>query len=69
MLHFTNLFSFSLKFVGTDFVASSFDLALVAMVFDHLSSIISSSHVITELSVILAKYFPFLQLHVEGFQI
>ena len=68
MLHFTNLFSFSLKFVGTDFVASSFDLALVAMVFDHLSSIISS-HVITELSVILAKYFPFLQLHVEGFQI
>ena len=68
MLHFTNLFSFSLKFVGTDFVASSFDLALVAMVFDHLSSIISS-HVITELSVILAKYFPFLQLHVEGFKI
>ena len=29
---------------------------------------ISSSHVIVELSVILAKFFLFLQLHVEGFQ-
>ena len=29
---------------------------------------ISSSHVIVELSVIRAKFFLFLQLHVEGFQ-
>ena len=29
---------------------------------------IISSHVITELSIILAKYLPVLQLHVAGFQ-
>ena len=29
---------------------------------------IISSHIIAELSIILAKYFPFLQLHVAGFQ-
>ena len=33
-----------------------------------VSSIISS-HVITELSKLLTKYFPFLQAHGEGFQI
>ena len=41
-------------------------LKFVEIVF--VSSIISS-HVITESSIILAKYLPFLQLHVEGFQI
>ena len=48
---------FVLKFVViTNFVSSSYD------------SIISS-HVITKSSIILAKYFPFSQLHVAGFQI
>ena len=47
---------FLLKFVGIAFVSLSYD------------SIISS-HIIAELSIILAKYLPFLQLHVEGFQI
>ena len=49
---------FSLKFVGIVFVSSSWDLA------SH-----HSSHVIAESSIILAKYLPFLQLHVSGFQI
>ena len=30
---------------------------------------IISSHVIVELSIILAKYFAFSQLHVEGFKV
>ena len=47
---------FVLKFVVLAFVSSSYD------------SIISS-HVITKSSIILAKYFPFSQLHVAGFQI
>ena len=47
---------FSLKFVGTVFVGIVF-----------VSSIIPS-HVITESSIKLAKYFPFSQLHVAGFQ-
>ena len=47
---------FSLKFIQTVFVSSSYD------------SIISS-HAIAESSIILAKYFSFLQLHVAGFQI
>ena len=51
---------FSLQFVGIVFVSSSFDL---------VSASIISSHVITELTVILAKYFPFSQLHIEEFQI
>ena len=46
---------FSLKFVS-----SLFGLAYVSII---------SSHLITELSIILSKYFPFLQLHVEEFQI
>ena len=33
------------------------------------SASIISLHVIAELSIILAKYFPFSQLPVEGFQI
>ena len=43
----------------------SFSLELVSSSYDS----IISSHVITESSIILAKYFPFSQLHVEGFQI
>ena len=44
---------FSLKFNATVFASSS----------------IISSRIITESSIILAKYFPFLKLHVIGFQI
>ena len=43
-----------------------FSLKLVGTVF--VSSMISS-HEITESSIILAKYFPFSQLHVLGLQI
>ena len=50
----------SLKFFGIVFAFSLFDLALASII---------SSHVITESSVILAKYFSFLQLHEEGIQI
>ena len=50
---------FSLKFAITVFVSSMYYLA---------SASIPSSHVITELSIIFAKYLPFLQLHVAGFQ-
>ena len=32
-------------------------------------AIVMSSHVSTESSIILAKYFPFWQLHIAGFQI
>ena len=45
---------FSLKFVETIFVSSS--------------SIISSN-IITESSIIIAKYLPFSQLHVAGFEV
>ena len=51
---------FSLKFVGAVFVSLTFNIA---------SASIISSHSIAESSIILAKYFPFLQLHVAGFQI
>ena len=47
---------FSLKFVGIVFISSSYNF-------------ITSSYLITESSIILAKYFPFSQLHVAGFQI
>ena len=56
---FTGCF-FSLKFVGIVFVSSTYDLA---------SASIISPDVITESSIIFAKYLPFLQLHVAGFQI
>ena len=46
---------FSLKFVGTVFVSLLHNLALAS---------INSSHVITESSIILAKYLPFVQLHI-----
>ena len=45
---------FSLKFVGIVSVSSSYDS-------------ITSSH-IAELSIILAKYFPFSQKHAAGFE-
>ena len=43
-----------------------FSLKFVGIVF--VSSVISSQ-AITESLIIIAKYFPFLQLHVAGFQI
>ena len=46
---------FSLKFVGIVFISSSRDS-------------ITSTQIIAESSTILAKYFPFLQMHVAGFQ-
>ena len=55
---FTGCF-FSLKFVGT-VVTSLYDLG---------SASIISSHVIAESSILLAKYFGFLQLHVAEFEI
>ena len=45
---------FTLKFVGTVFVSS---LSII------------SQHVITESSIIVAKYFPFWKSHVAGIQI
>ena len=54
ILCFTS-FIFSLKFVGAVFVSASF-----------VSSF--SSHVTIESSITVAKYFPFSQLHVAGFQ-
>ena len=51
---FYRLLSFLLKFVGIVFVSSSYDS-------------ITTSHVIAELSIILAKYFLFSQLYVAGF--
>ena len=46
------------------FYRSLFKLKFVETVF--VSSVISS-HVLTELSIILPKYFPFLELHIAGF--
>ena len=50
------------SFVGIVFVSVLFDLASLSII---------SSHIITELRVILAKYLSFsqLQLHVASFQI
>ena len=48
---------FEILFVGTVFV----EMLLVAYII--------SSHVITESSLALAKYLPFLQLHLSGLQI
>ena len=58
---------FSLKFVGTVFVKIIF----VGTVFVGIAFVISiiSSHVNTELIIILLKYLPILQAHVLGFQI
>ena len=57
---FYRLLFVSLKFVGAVFCFSSYDLA---------SASIISSHVITESSKILAKYFSFSEIHVLRFQI
>ena len=57
LIYILQIAFFSLKFVKTVFVSSSYDLGSAIL-----------SHVTTELSIILAKYLPFLQLHVEGFQ-
>ena len=46
---------FSLKFVGIVFISSLYDS-------------ITSWQIIAESSIILAKYFPFSQLHVAGLQ-
>ena len=46
---------FSLKLVGIAFIFSSYDY-------------LTSSHIITESTIILPKDFPFLLLHAEGFQ-
>ena len=46
------------KFVGNIFVSLSFDLASASRIL---------SHAIAERSIILAKYFPFLQIHIVGF--
>ena len=45
----------SLKFVGIIFISSSYDS-------------ITSSQIIAESFIMLAKYFPFSQLHVAGFK-
>ena len=47
-------------FVGKTFVTSLYDLATAA---------ITSSHVITESQIMLAKYFTFPLVHVAGFQV
>ena len=47
---------FSLKFVGIVSVSSFYGFTI-------------SSQVIVESTIVLAKYFPFSQLHVAGFQI
>ena len=51
---------FSLQFVVRVFVSPLYDLT---------SESIISSHIITESSIVFAKYLPFVQLHVAGFQI
>ena len=51
---FTGYF-LSLKFVGIVYISSSYDF-------------ITSSQILAESSIILAKYFSFSQLHVTGFQ-
>ena len=53
--------NFSIKVVETVFIFLLFDLAL------HLHQI-TSSKIIVESSILPAIYFPFLQLHVAGFQ-
>ena len=52
-MHFTGYF-FSLKFVGI-VISSSYNF-------------ITSWQIMVESSIILAKHFPFSQLHIAGFQ-
>ena len=58
---------FSLKFIGIAFVSSSINIASSYDLASAFASLISS-HLIIESSIILAKYFPFLQQHVARFQ-
>ena len=53
---FDSLLLFSLKFVGIVFISSSYNS-------------ITSPQIIVKLSIILAKYFKFSQIHVAGFQV
>ena len=46
-----------------------FGIAFAFLLFDLNSRSIISSHVVTESSIILAKYFRFSQLHASGFRI
>ena len=55
-MEYRNFVFCKLYFFSLKFISSSYES-------------ITSSHVITESSIILAKYFPFSQLHVAGFQI
>ena len=48
---------FEILFVGTVFVKTLFVVSIIL------------SQVITELSIILSKYLPFLEIHIAGFQI
>ena len=57
-------FSYFLIKKSKNFV-SWYDLASASSLYDS----ITSSHIIAESSIILAKYFPLSQLHVAGFQI
>ena len=58
------------KYTNFVFYRLLFPLKFVENVFVYWTSeSIISAHVITESSLILAKYFPFSQLHVAGFQI
>ena len=57
-------FSYLLIKKSKNFV-SWYDLASASSLYDS----ITSSHIIAESSIILAKYFPLSQLHVVGFQI
>ena len=50
------VFVLNIAFVSLKFVITVFISSLISL------------HVITESSIILAKYLPFLQLHVAGFQ-
>ena len=59
LIYILQIAFFSLKFVIAVFVSSSYDLSSASIIL---------SHVTTELSIILAKYLPFLQLLVAGFQ-
>ena len=47
-------------FIGTIFVILSYDLATLFFI---------SLHPIIEVSIVLAKYLPFSQLYIAGFQI
>ena len=57
---FLQISFFLLKFVENFYVSPWFNLASASVI---------SSHLINESSIIFDKFFSFLQLHLEGFQI